>query len=63
MVLFGGSGGRPEDSGQGEDVADMFASLITAGGVVCYITMSIHFVFHNISAKKEAFVWKGGFHC
>lgn len=55
------------DSGQGEDVADVFTSLAAAttnGNAVCYITMRAHLVSENILAKEEAFVWGGGgFHC
>lgn len=53
-------------SGQGEDVADVFTSPVTAranGNVVCYITMRAHSVYENMLAKKEAFVWEGDFHC
>lgn len=53
-------------SGQGEDVTDVFTSLVTArinGDVVCYITMRGHFVLEKILAQKEAlgFVWEEGF--
>lgn len=47
------------DSGQGEDVAAVFTSLVTAttnGNVVCYVTMRVHMGFEKIFAKKEAFV-------
>lgn len=29
----------------------------TNGNVVCHITMRAHFVFENVLAKNEAFVW------
>lgn len=47
------------DSGQGENVAAVFTSLVTAttnGNVVCYVTMRVHMGFEKIFAKKEAFV-------
>ncbi len=57
---------RTQDPGQGEDVTDVFMSLVTAatnGNVVCFIAMRALVVFENISAKTEAFVWEGAFHC
>lgn len=53
-------------SGQGEDVADVFTSLVTArinGDVVCYVTMRGHFVLEKILLQKEAlgFVWEESF--